>query len=214
VNRWIPILAAASFGLGFAPAAHAQLDLSWVDPAASAADPMTQRLEDEARKMAKVNKDMAMKDVGQRTIAFDYVYPTVPTEYVALGGNGLLLISAVVRDPDELPFKHVYLRTGGKDVELMRISGRLSTVAPTSPLASTIGTNRDDEFFLLPGALAGRDVELIVDLKPNMRRYGVGRLSLALPNSLKVAVQGQPGPPDQAALKAVLAREYPNLVKR
>ncbi len=210
VNRWISILAAAGLGLGFVSAAHAQLQLEWVEPAsqgASHGDAITERLEGEARKLAKNCEQ------GQRTTNFDFVYPTTIVEYRALGANGVILISAVAHDPKEFPLKRVYLRVGGRDVVLQPVSDRQSMLTPTSPLARAIGLHRDDAFFLLPGYLTGQKAELLVDFGANERAFHLGRLSLALVDTLQSEVGRPPGLPDPVALKVMLAREYPTLVK-
>jgi hypothetical protein len=207
-NRWISVLAAAALGLGFAPAARAQLDLQWVE-APPPGDAMTKRLEDEARRVEKYDDEK-----HPRTASFDYVIPVDPDEYAALGANGVLLISSVVHDPKELPLKRVILRIGLKDVALQRVASRQSMLDPKSLLGAAIGIYRDDEFFLLPGSFAGHKPDLLLDFSANNAgSFHLGRLSLALADSVKPAAGTAPGSPDAATLKAVIAREYPNLVK-
>lgn len=211
MNRWASILAAAALGLNAVPAAHAQAPfLEWTDPARqgpTSGDAITKGLEDAGKKIASYQAE------GVRAVYFDFVYPTAPAEYEALGANGVILISAVARDPREFPLQRVYLHVAGQDVVLQPIAGRQSELLPTSSLAKTIGAHRDDEFFLLPSDLAGRRAELMLDFGAHAKAFAAGQLMLALPDSLKVIVKPHPGPPDQATLKGLLAREYPNLVK-
>ena len=211
MSRWLSILAA--LGLFSTPvyAADSPLHLEWAGAtlqSPSSGDAITERLEDTGRRMA------TMKAQGPRTAHYDYVYPLTLDEYRALGDNGVILISAVAHDPKEFPLKRAYLRVGDREVALTRLSGRLSEVSPTSTLIATIGSNRDDEFFLLPGYLAGQEADLLIDFGANRTAFSVAHLKLALPNALQPAAETLPGAPDEAALKILLAREYPNLVQR
>jgi hypothetical protein len=207
MNRRAVILAAAGLGLGLPAPAHAQLALDWIDTPPPG-DAPTRRMEDQAAHMAKY--DLAEHP---HIVSFDYVYPTDPHEYEALGGNGLLLVSTVAKDPKELPVKQVVLRFGVKDLALQPIADHASTVSPGSSLAKDIGVNREDAFFLLPGVLPGKAADLVVVFALPGRQFKAGRLSPVLPDSLKVFVKPPAGQPKAAALKAMLAREYPGLVR-
>jgi hypothetical protein len=229
MRTWLPLLAAAGLSLAFIPPARAQprvpgeTHLEWVESTTTqqsdsagptSPDAVTKRLEDEAVRMANADRrddDPRRPTEHPRTVSFDYVYPVSGDEYRALGANGVILVSVVVHDAKELPLKRVVLRFGGKDVELQPIAARQSTVPSTSPLAKTVGVNRDDAFFLLPGKLPGKSAELWVFFSVPGQSVEAGRLALIeLPEDLKALPSTQP---DGAALKKVLAREYPNLVK-
>ena len=214
MDRRIAILGAAGLGLGLAMPAHAQLALDWIDTP-SADDDRTKRLEDEAVSMAKADgADTADRTrpptAHPHTVSFDYVYPVALNEYRALGANGVLFVSVVAHDPKELPLKRVVIRSGAKEVVLQPISDRRSTVPPTSRLAKTVGVNRQDAFFLLPGKLPGKTAELWMIFSVPGRQFHAGSLSSALSGDFQAV---PPGQPDEAALKEVLAREYPDLVK-
>jgi hypothetical protein len=206
MNRRMAILAAAGFGLGLAAPAHAQFVLNWIDRPPPD-DALTRRLEDKAAHMAKY--DLADHP---HTVAFEYVYPFAAREFEALGGNGVILVTAVTKDPEELPMKQVALRFGVKDVVLRPIAVRSSTVPPDSALAKDVGVNREDAFFLLPGALPGKTATLVIAFAIPGRQFDAGRLSLTLPDGLKALVEPA-GPPDEAVLKTVLARQFPSLVR-
>jgi hypothetical protein len=207
VKRRLALLGAAGLGLGLVSPAYAQLALNWADTPPPG-DALTKRLEDNAAHMAKY--DLADHP---HTVAFDYVYPTDPHEYEALGGNGVLLVSTVAKDPKELPVKQVVLRFGAKDVVLQPVSSRQSTVPSASSLAMDIGVNREDAFFLVPGVLPGKAADLVVVFAVPGRQLKAGRLSPTLPDSLKIFVKPPLGQPETSTLKAVLAREYPGLIK-
>jgi hypothetical protein len=207
MKRPIAILVAAGLGLALVPAAHAQLALHWVENPPPG-DELTRRLEEDAAHMAKY--DFAAHPY---TVSFDYVYPTNPDEYQALGANGVILVAAVAKDPKALPVKQVILRFGVKDVVLQPIASRQSTVPATSALAKDVGDNREDAFFLLPSVLPGASAELVIVFAVPGRQFQAGRLSLAPPDASKTVVKPPVGPPDPVVLQAVLAREYPNLVK-
>lgn len=214
MNRRMAILGAAGLGLGVAMPAYAQLALDWIDTPPSG-DERTQRLQDEAAKLA--DQDARGDDPRRpptlhlHIVSFDYVYPISWNEYRALGANGVIFVSVVVHDPKELPLKRVALRFGVKEVELQLIAARPSTVPAKSPLAKTIGVNRVDAFYLLPGKLPGKTGELWVFFSVPGRAVDAGRLTtIEIPDDFRAL---PPSQPDEATLKTVLAREYPNLVK-
>jgi hypothetical protein len=230
MNSRIAIFAAAAIMLALIPAARAQsaapgeTHLEWVDSTTTrqadsvgptSPDAVTKRLEDEAARMASEDKRNdgpgGPPTSHPHTVSFDYVYPVSGAEYRALGANGVVLVSAVVKNPKELPIKRVVLRFGGKDVALQSIATRQSTVPSSSPLAKTVGANRVDAFYLLPGKAPGKEADLWVYFSPPGEAVRAGRVAVIdLPEDLKALPSTQP---DEAALKKVLAREYPNLVK-
>ena len=206
MGRRTAMLLAAGFSLAIASAAYAQVALDWVD-IPTAGDPLTKRLEDEAARLAASGDDAQ----HLRTVSFDYFYPATPREYGALSANGVLQLSVVARNPKELPVKRVVLRFGGKDLALQPIAHRESTVPAGTPLAKIIGVNREDAFFLLPGKLPRKTGDLWVFFSVPGNGLDAGRLPLVVPGTLNPdAAVTQP---DLAAIRKVLAREYPNLVK-
>lgn len=222
MNGRTAILAVAALCAAFVPPVLAQAPvqgqthLEWVDSTTTqqsdatgptSLDAVTKRLEDEATRRAKEDP----YSTHPRTVSFDYVYPISWNEYRALGGNGVILVSVVVHDPKELPLKRVVLRSGVRDLELQPIAARPSTVPAKSPLAKTIGVNRIDAFYLLPGKLPGRTANLWVFFSVPGQSVDAGRLSTAdLPDDFRALPSTKP---DEAALKTMLAREYPNLVR-
>jgi hypothetical protein len=210
MRRWISVLAAIAFSVGVAHADDDPLHFAWVGPSTqgpSSGDSITQGLEATGQKMA------AIKAQGPRTAHFDYVYPLTLAEYRATGANGVILISAVAHDPSEFPLKRAYIRLGGRDVDLVRLSRRLSEIAPPSALIDTVGKNREDEFYLLPGYLAGQEADLVLDFAANRSGFVLGHLSFKLPDGLQPAAETLPSKPNEVALRAMLAREYPGMVK-
>jgi hypothetical protein len=210
LNRWIPILATAALGL--AAPAYAQLELPWVD--APPGDALTKRLEDDAiGAVARDNRDeggsRTPPTAHPRTIAFDYFYPTTGREYHALGDNGVLEVSVVAHNPKELPLTKATLRVGMKDVVLQPIAHRDSTVPATSPLAKRVGVNREDAFFLLPGAFSAKTADLWLFFSVPGQAQKAGTLSVGSPDLKPAATPTQPDP---SVIRMVLAREYPNLV--
>jgi hypothetical protein len=213
MNWRIAVLASAALGLGVAAPAHAQLTLHWVD-APPSDDALTKCLVDEAVGLAAKDKrddDPRFPTLHPHSVTFDYAPPVSRAEYRALGANAVILVSVVTHDPKELPLKRVTLRFGMKDVELQPVAARQSTVPPGSSLAKTVGANREDAFFLVPGNLSGKTANLWVFFSLPGRAVDAGRLIVAdLPEDLQKI---PPTRPDEAKLEAVLAREYPDLVE-
>jgi hypothetical protein len=183
MDKRIAMLIAAGLSLAVVPSANAQFALSWVDP-----PPAPDK---------RVGADQS------RVVTYDFVYPP---EYQKLGGNGVMLIEALTNDPRELPIKRVVLRFGRTDVVLQPVADRLSTV----PTAWSRG--RDDAFFLLPTNLPGKTADLWVYFTGG-DFHRTKDLAFRPPKDPLNPVAEPPGPPDEAVLKAVLAKQYPRLVK-
>src|SRR6058998_975566 len=63
-----------------------------------------------------------------RIAFFDIAYPADSAEFVALAGNALLVVTALVQDSTEIPFASVYLRSATSIDSLRPVVAVLSRV--------------------------------------------------------------------------------------
>jgi hypothetical protein len=183
MDRRIAMLMAVGLGLAVVPVAHAQLALNWVNP------------------LPAPDKRVGAEET--RIVTYDFVYPP---DYRKLGGNGVMLIEVLTNDPKDLPIKRVVLRFGRTDVVLQPVADRQST----GPTAWSRG--RDDAVYLLPVDLPGKSADLWVYFTGGEAHH-TKDLTFKPPKDPLNPVAGPPGPPDEAVLKAVLAKQYPKFVK-
>lgn len=151
-----------------------------------------------------------------RIALYDLGYPSSAQEYSALGGNAVLLVTAVVRDSSELPATHVYVREGAAgDRELHRLGvacGRVATAEVA--VATTFGKYRCDALYVLPLVLRAGTGELLVDFAAHRQGFRLVQFDGQLPQYLRdLRVPASPSVPD-TAFATFLAREYPGLADR
>ena len=143
-----------------------------------------------------------------RIALFDIAFPKDSAEAVALAGNAVLVVTAIVQDSTELPVRRVYLGTD----DLARFAAAGSHVAD-STVAKTFGRYRMDALFLVPLSLLARPANLLADFAVHRQGFRVGQLSGDVPPYLVALSRGPrvPGPPSSSALWAFTRREYPDL---
>ncbi len=105
-----------------------------------------------------------------RAVLDDVAWPRDSDEYVALNKHAVIMITAVSKNADELPPSRVYIRQqNGQEVELRRIweIRRRNEDA----VASVLGENRVDGFYLLPIKSYFEKAELVLDFVRNRRGF-------------------------------------------
>ena len=99
---------------------------------------------------------------------FDIAYPADRQEYDKMGGYGVMLITVLSHDREELPPKRVYVKGEKGIVELRELAAKSSTISPTNQeVARTFGTNRVDILYLFPMQLRAQLGELTIDYAKN-----------------------------------------------
>jgi hypothetical protein len=167
---------------------------------------MTERLEQSAIRTAK----SAPKGAA-RGSSVDFCWASSPEEYRVLEKHVLVLVSAVTQDSAELPLRRVYVTTGGKETELIRLSSQLSGVKKGSKTFSVLGPYREDGFYLAPAGLMMSDGYLQADFAVRRNGFNLYKLPGTPPDFIKADSNPMPAPdakPDTPALKALLQREY------
>lgn len=200
-------LALASALVGLAPSlALAQWNETFPivhSPADSAV--VSRRLESIGQRMAQI------KAQGPRIATFDAAWPGSTAEYRALGGNLLLLVSAVATDKSEFPMR-VYVRSGDRTIPLQRLASRLSEVDRRSSVVSQVGSHRDDEFYLLPANLALAPGDILIDFAANRQAFHLTQLPFHQPPELADLSIAPASAVDPSALRVMAVREFPGIV--
>lgn len=148
---------------------------------------------------------------GDRTVHYDVAFPADEKEFFDVGGNALLVLSAISRNGDELPIKTVYVRTPHGDVPLSRIATTRSRVSQGSVAFAAYGSYRQDAVYLLPLDLAAGDPPILCDFAVNRTGFVVSKSGLEVPANLR-SRQPIKAPASFAALKAFAMREYPGVI--
>ncbi len=189
-----------------APANAQIVSQSPVSHGAVTPEAIGKRLEDTAERVRKMSASG-----GARGAVVDFAWAQDQDEYQALGKYVVVLVSAVSRDPSELPLKRVYVQSNGREVELRRISSERRDVAKDSSVHAMLGPHREDSFYLAPAGVMMRDGALLVDFA--VRRNGFHLYNLPGTPPDFIARDRNPMPaadtaPESKALQAIIAREY------
>lgn len=142
----------------------------------------------------------------------DLCLPSNADEYEALGKNGVLRIEASSAISSELPITSAYLEIKGLQFPLTRIVTfeKYEDQAP----ATSKGTQywHQVTFYRIPLNLIKQSARLAIDFRGARRGFGVTTFepSTDRPAFVRLDEYDTPSEPNEAALAALLAREYPN----
>jgi len=166
-------------------------------------DDMTRRIRESARQLEAQG--------GVPRVAFvDLRVPGSAREREALGGHGVLRLTAVCRDPAELPPARVYVQSGEGETWLRAIRGRLGQVPDSeAEILRVVGRARLDALYLMPLHLAARPGALVVDFAQGRRGFVLGELPVLPAEAGPALDPASAAAPDRAALEALIARELP-----
>jgi hypothetical protein len=148
-----------------------------------------------------------------RVILSDIGYPRTEEEYVALGGNAVILVTVLCQDKNELPLARLYVAVDGKETDLKQIQLVLSEQT-TNKTASvtTFGAFRADALYLLPIRFRTSPGDLMADFARNKSGFKV--LAFGTPVSEDVGKVIKKSPNSTAilegALEAFIKREFPS----
>jgi hypothetical protein len=147
---------------------------------------------------------------ADRYVLFDLAFPADQAEYRAVGKHALILIAAVSKQADELPLRRVYTRTAGRDLDCRKLGSRRSELPSTSPARAVVGRYREDAFYLAPVAALLSENLLMCDFARNRNGFVVSRAPFEPPEFIRADHQAEAAAkPDDAAVRALVEREYP-----
>lgn len=157
----------------------------------------------------------ALEKLGGEAIRMadsDLCLPANAEEYEALGKNGVLRIEASSAISSELPINAAYLEIKGIQFPLTRIVA-FDKFEDKEP-ATSKGTRywHQVTFYRLPLNLIKQSARLVIDFRGNRRGFGVTTFapSADRPAFVRLEEYNTPSEPDESALAALLAREYPD----
>ena len=147
-----------------------------------------------------------------RIALYDVAYPKDSAEAIAMGGNGVLVVTAVVQDTTEIPLRRVYLTTGTGIQELAPVAA-LASYASDSVVRATFGRFRLDATYLLPLHLRVTAGDLLADFAAHRDGFRLTQFDGQRPDGLRnlgrlPTTSSRPTP---AALWSFIRREYPDL---
>lgn len=167
-------------------------------------DDIDKRIEERAAEIQK----LAPKGAA-RYVVYDIAWPATAEEYRALGRHAILFISAVSQKDEELPLKQVYTRQGGKSLPLKQLSSKRRDVLPGSLTHTMFGPYREDSFYLVPVGALMQEWKLLADFAKNRNEFSISLSQLNPPRFIQADRSRNAGKVDPAALKTMLAREFP-----
>jgi hypothetical protein len=150
-----------------------------------------------------------------RKVSSDIALPADSTEYEALGKNAVLMLTAQSALASELPLRSAYVVIGDVRVPLQRVTVLQPEASTQSSSGRSEAYSRQSAFYLLPIYLLARDAYLRVDFGGRREGFGVTRFSAATLNDAPTFVRADdyayPSEPDQTAVRALIAREFPKV---
>ena len=209
------LLAVLVLVAGLTTASHAgspAKDSSNVDSLGASRDGVSHGRTTEARLMEHLlgmSKALPSGVVAARGAVGDLAYPRDSAETSAMGGYGLLMVTAVTRNALELPLLAVRVRTANGDLSLQRVGRRRTAVAHPEVLR-LFGQYRGDELFYFPVAFTRLPCTVVVDFAANRTNLEVMRFppppdADGWPKDRAVP---EPGTPDPEAAAALARREF------
>ena len=150
----------------------------------------------------------------ERVTFFDAALPASEEELKEMAGYGLLILTAISHDPDELPPSRVYLKFERQVIPLKLVALSSSQVDSGSTIGRVYGSHRMDAVFLVPIYVVPKGAEVQVDFAKNRAAFGAGWLGpMELQSSIAGATKPEPGAaPAAAALAGLMKREYPGFL--
>jgi hypothetical protein len=151
-----------------------------------------------------------------RAVFHDIAYPADESEYAALDGFGVMLVSVFSQERDELPPKRIVARVGDSEITLHLFTSVFVKESGDDVVKRVLGPNRWDGLYYYPVYLTLQAKELVLDFAKTRTGFVMVQFSdqdrKAL-DSLKIPIPPPKGdkPPKEALLKLV-AREYPGFV--
>ena len=146
-----------------------------------------------------------------REALYDIAYPKDSVEVATLGGNAVLLVTAVVHDSTELPLARVYVLTADGLEALASVASLASYVRDTL-VSGTFGRFRLDALYLLPLRLRVPGNALQADFAGHRPDYLLTTFAGQPPANLgQIGTRSQSASPAPDALWAFVRREYPDL---
>ncbi len=146
-----------------------------------------------------------------RTTLMDLAFPRDQAEYEEMNGFGLLWVTALSHDPDDLPIRNVRLFT--QWVGIVHLNPVVTFVTrETDPRVTDIlGRHRFDGVFLVPLHLETMGAQVVVDFQQKRTHFVLGDLRDAPPSTIRAisSINSSEVFPTSDAITRMTQREYP-----
>lgn len=145
---------------------------------------------------------------------YDIAYPRDASEYLAVNGFGVVLVTALSQTQVELPPKRVYIQLADSFIELKLLSGSYSQSDTKNLISKVLGSNRWDGLYLLPIYAKLHGQELLIDFAKNRDGFGLGKFQNESDDGLNALPVKKPTSenPSEDALQTLIKREYPGFL--
>jgi hypothetical protein len=173
-------------------------------------------------KMAQRVKDTAIEYEQNapipRVAFYDIAYPSTDAELKEMASYGVLLLSVLSQDSNEIPPKRLYAVFRGRKILLHLIVATTSPSTQDPLVAKVLGPNRWDGLYLFPVYLTQDDVSLAMDFAASRTDFTLGHFATSDQTGLNYAhilteAPSAKGPPSRVVAQ-LISREFPGFLKR
>ena len=154
--------------------------------------------------------------VPTRRVQSDLCFPATDREYEAVGKNAVVMFVSTAALSSELPLKAAYLEIKGVRIPLQRVAIFGKHESSTGAAAGNNTYTEQVSFYLVPISALKLGASLKVDFGGQRTAFEVMDSASAkrsvkeAPTFVRVDDYDEPSDPDMGAVRALLAREYPN----
>jgi hypothetical protein len=147
-----------------------------------------------------------------RVAFYDIAYPSDSLEAASLNGYAVMVVTAVVQDSGELPLPRLYFRSASGDQQLS-VYSRIGSRVVDTVIGATFGMFRVDALYLLPLAVRLQVGDLLVDFAAHRQAFALGHFDGDIPEQFQSLgpIEAPAHLPPDAAIAAIVRREYPDL---
>ena len=149
------------------------------------------------------------------SVLYNIAYPENSSEYEALNGHAILMLTAISQKQEELPLKSVYVQQDTSRIELKLIRMILSDQSKLDNVTVKVfGAYRMDAVYILPIQLRTKVGTLFADFAQNHSGVKVAVFGSPLPNDVAEIVSHpskEHTTPLLSALEAFIEQEFPSL---
>ena len=123
-----------------------------------------------AAKLLKAAEDYEAYAPVPRIAIYEIVFGASIEEHIKLGGYGVLMITSVNLDPEELPIKRAYFKSeeGKHDLKLLK---QRKVPLLNEKVNTVFGANRMDSYYLYPHRYTQAEGELRIDWQINRKNF-------------------------------------------
>lgn len=148
-----------------------------------------------------------------RIALYDVAYPKDSAEAVALGGNAVLVVTAVVQDSTEIPLRRMYVITAAGAVQELPLIAAMASYTSDSLIRTTFGRFRLDAVYLLPLPLRVSAGDLLTDFGAHRDGFRLTHFDGQVPDALRRLgrLPSTSSTPAAATIWSFMRREYPDV---